>query len=522
MIAATISFGTTRPCWSEPGKAWQWRLEDQQTGAPVSGAVVQIEKEVFRNDGHYPIRKLFPREEYVTDANGTCLFDVVEPEDPELRLIVRVWMSHSMYLPAVERFRVRAGRRLEDTGQIVPGNVTRLQAGISLKGRAVYEDGLPAANVAIAGFSYRGKPPVPPFSRIPNVQTKTDEDGRFQFGAASPGCGAIWLLPAGHAPAALGFSEPPKDGDFGTIKVPSGRSVRGRVLGSDGKPIEGLRVSAIRRSAESAEVTALMADARIATLYERLAYSEANGEFELPPVHDGDFEIRIVPNLAAQHPPEFEGVFLTEKRRLPMQSELAVFRARPAADIEVKTINSAGNAVVTSPFAVTGQFEGGFVSGTILRQAPGICVARVPKGTTTTRISLGRSPNQAVLVRTKPKAAFAPYTQSIDLGTVDASIYGIEVMQFRPTRLIIKVVDDLQQPVEGVAVKGTSRLPAELGGQQTVRFRKQNDGRWASDGLVPEYPLSINVSGKGWQSVDESSKPAEGNEPELVIVMRRE
>jgi hypothetical protein len=150
---------------------------------------------------------------------------------------------YSVFAPAPDRepaaVRVRCDEpglaRFEKTyawAQARSGNaILSLRPSDPLRGRIVDENtGKPVVGAELyAGEALLGKP--------------TDADGRFEIESRQLFLDAVNIRAAGYEPKQVQVTWPPSD-DWAISVAPGGHVLRGRVLTSDGKPLEGAVIHA--------------------------------------------------------------------------------------------------------------------------------------------------------------------------------------------------------------------------------------------------------------------------------------
>jgi protocatechuate 3,4-dioxygenase beta subunit len=121
------------------------------------------------------------------------------------------------------------------SGETVTGLEIVLSKPVYVVGRIVDDTGQPVADVSVGAWIQRG------FSL--GGQAKSDAEGRFRVGPFSvrepSGVWAWFMAPLHQIEQATARAEPGRDADLGEIKATRCATVRGTVVGHDGRPVEG-------------------------------------------------------------------------------------------------------------------------------------------------------------------------------------------------------------------------------------------------------------------------------------------
>jgi hypothetical protein len=154
------------------------------------------------------------------------------------------------------------------------------------------------------------------------------------------------------------------------------------------------------------------------------------------------------------------------------------------------------------------------------RADDGLRTALVPKGLQNVRVSFVIGPDESIRVRRSPGAKLEAIHQ-IKLSRVDADLDGIEVVRYEAPILRFHGVDSQGNTVRDIKplVRYTSGVSADR--RWEPWFTMQEDGEWRSISLLPDAAMSINAMKDGWWSENLSVVLAEGEEKEVVVLMKR-
>ena len=349
-------------------------------------------------------------------------------------------------------------------------------------------------------------------------KSSTDEQGRFRLVVATPGQGGFWLQPCEYAP--FGFVAPSERGDVGTIRLKAGLRTKGQVLDSEGKPVAGMVVSALRRDSESPDVDSFNRTSMAVGGYLRRTTTDAAGRFELAPVDPGKYEFRVEADYHAQTAPRYAGAFLVKTLSVTKNDDDLKLRAVPTVEIRVKNVDAYGKPKRGFEFHVVGRLnpDSEWFFGQSDRPTSGLCTAKVPKGLQNVRIQFMDNEHGSFRVRRSSGAA-PECVREIKLDKVDADLEGIEVIRYTAPILMVKAVDPKGHAIPGFETTGIFGQPIVGNDEAKLRFEKQPDGRWRSVSLIPNTELTISVKAAGWKSSSQAVTLREGEVRELAFPM---
>jgi RNA polymerase sigma factor (sigma-70 family) len=199
-------------------------VKDEQ-GRPVAGA--KVSPGIFMNSDDPRNRAEFHLEDTaMTDAGGrwTC-WNVPMGYDPA-RFSLQI--QHADFQP----FRIYGGKVTEAIG---PKGAAILSRGFAIAGRVVDREGHPVRGARVRrGDAWAG-------SDQPIVET--DQDGRFRLEHVPGGEATLTAQAKGHGPAVIKFDVRPEAASA-ELKLGIPRTIVGRVVDAQGKPVAGVQVAA--------------------------------------------------------------------------------------------------------------------------------------------------------------------------------------------------------------------------------------------------------------------------------------
>jgi uncharacterized GH25 family protein len=516
---------------SEPTEAitYRCRVAAAETGAPIAGATVTIERELV-GDARYPQNKTLQETTHKTNESGYYSFTLPPDQVAERYLYLKFNISHPEYAPR-KGFGYALGmiRKNEKLGGRPFFEITKLYTGKTITGAVVTPDGKPAANVPIHGYTFPGEKPYLEDARKATLtitgsfeDSKTDEHGRFHLMAATPGHGGFWLQPTQYAP--VGFVAAPERGDVGTIRLKDGLRIKGQVLDSGGKPVAGIQVSGYRRDQESPEVDAFNRISMAVGGYFRTATTDAAGRFELAPVEPGMYEFRVQDNHNTQPLPKYSGVFVTKTLSITKNKTDLKVQAVPTVEIRVRNVDATGRPKRGFEFHVFGRLkddDSEWFGGLSDRPTSGLCTAKVPKGLRNVQIQFSDNEHGSFLVRRSPGAK-PEHIREIRLDQLDKDLEGIDVIRYKAPILLVKAVDEKGNAIPGLQTTATIGGASSEESEANVRFNWQPDGRWRSVGLIPEAEVHVSVKAPQWKPSSQTVTLREGEVRELAFTMIRD
>jgi protocatechuate 3,4-dioxygenase beta subunit len=180
-------------------------------------------------------------------------------------------------------------------------------------------------------------------------ETQTDANGRFRVVMITPGEGMLAIFPADGKAAPRFEYVYDKRGDLGVITMARGETIRGRVLSSDGKPLDGVFVSAMPLNGPGIKYS----DASVSQQLIRTVETDAEGNFTIDALPPGDY--RLAPD-ANYNDPTVDPHDWPDPRPVPglfIQQTLTIGDA-PQPPVEIRalaTVALEGRFIIPEPAA---------------------------------------------------------------------------------------------------------------------------------------------------------------------------
>ena len=393
-------------------------------------------------------------------------------------------------------------------------------------------DGSPAKGVSILAYSRSGKLAVGKIIEYGSfVKAKTDEAGNFKVNVTTPGLAVFWILPDDLAGELHGVPEG-KRGDLGRFTLKPGVSLKGKVLDVQGKPIAGVFVNAEQeRDQEAGKILNGLA---VADAINRTAVTGADGSFTLAPLPPGQY--RVLPGDRSRDGSErhkvrpLPAVFTPRKVTLKEGEtpEPLEVRASPHVVIEAQWVDGKGQPTTGFVGHVFGQIDGGYWFGEAKVDPSGKAVAQVPHGLENVQLNLITNEHHAIRW-CKAKGEPLSRSRMIKLGTLDHDVRGIEIVHYNAPIVIVKAETKDHKPVPGLKVSAhyTEQEKEEVGGklilaggvESDVRFEKQEDGRFRSSQLQPDFEFNVIAEADRFKPASRRLTLTEGKTEEITLVL---
>ncbi|HEY4262922.1 MAG TPA: hypothetical protein VGM98_22370, partial [Schlesneria sp.] len=490
-------------------QSFRLRITDSETNKPIAGAIVQL-TETFMYDVEYFESRELTTEQVTTDTEGYYSFSLDLASADLSNRWLKIQVSHPNYLPspASQQFGLSLKGQLKNyrADKPIGSETLPLHPARDVHGVLQTPDGKPAAHVDIKGFSYRDNVREYYPSQI---TSRTDGEGRFRLQADAKGSGRYWFLPDDFAPKGIDAGQ---NVDLSVVTLEPGIRSKGRVVDVDGNPVAAMTVMATQMKREFSWG---------ASRCQRFAVTDSNGQFELSPFEMGAYDLRAFPLGQSGHrPPVYSGYFLPEERLISPSAEDLELRAVPTVEVRLATLNSKRESIDSLRFYLFGTFPRAIVSvgGASIRPKKGLSSLQTPKGTTRANLKLAELPEDAILLKRDAAARYEVNPRGVLFDRIDSDI-DIEVIRFRPTRLSVKVVDQMGKEHPDIRPKGLISSPDLVDGQVEVEFYRRNGDPWRSQPLITIGKLAVTVEGLTTQIVTKTISLVEGEEQEVTMVV---
>lgn len=498
-------------------------ITNEKTREPIRNAKISWRIEAFNKDearrstlfegsflsgdtGRYQVR--IPKSViYEMDANGIRTVTGVDDAGvAKVRGLVWIEAAHPDYLTisgSGHPFYMPG----EDAGIQPDHRHLKLEPGVEVTGRFLKPDGTPAADMVLMvarnreGFGD---------STGNGFYTRTNAEGRFRLVTQYGWPQRLHWFPQNYENNSRALTK--TFGDQGTIRLKTGPRLKGRIESRDGKPLSGIVVQATTGT-------------RVPILY---ATSDANGQFSFAPSPEGEYHLlptkRFVDfsgkEQTAPVPPPFDAV----KYTLSATSEPVILRAPETVTIRIKVVDAEGMPL-SGRRIFSYDWPPSFESTPVADQ-PGLYQIEVPKGQSYRSFLLNREVGETVLFRgepsknseiksaTEPGDPWAPGHQIRlnleDRDSLDATIEarGMRVVKGGTIKLHVKSetgervdVSSILFEIEYVDVEKFRALGTDGRGFTIVSYGGDPPGR-TIEGVVPGLPLSIKLSGEGYQPAE--------------------
>ncbi len=498
---------------------YKCRVVTSGTKKPIAGATV-VFKRTLNGDPRYPNDRnhLVEKTTHVTDAEGWYEVTIPPEQLAERYLYLKLDVSHSEHVSQIGHgYAMSMIQKNELAGDRPFFETTTLHPGKAATGTVVTPDARPAAGVKIVGFWYS-----PPRTRKhgSRIESRTDAEGKYRVVVPVSGGGVFWLVPEDACP--VGVVVPNEGGDLGKLTLKPGLRPSGQVLDADGRAVAGMRVEFSRRDTESPDIDRFIDEGGASSCYSREAVTDSEGRFVMPPVEAGKYELEVSTNhRSTKPPPSFLGTFLLSSVSFDAESKPLEVRAVPSVEIRVRNLDSQGQPKRGFEFSVFGEIEGRFFIGESSRPADGRAVARVPRGLKDVELQFGDNEHGVVRVRRKPGAPLEP-TERLKFPSIDENIEGIEVVRYKAPILLVKAVDAANQPIADFtpSITYTAVRDPRVEQREHIYFEHQSDGRWRTKGFLPDEDVTVSVAKQDWKAEPQTLRMTEGQERELVFVLK--
>jgi hypothetical protein len=502
------------------------RVTDHESGEPIEGVTVAIERQLSRDPETGEWRTI-ETTQHRTNAQGEYSFTLPPEQVAEESLYLVVDAHHPQYAS-----KGRSGyshtmiRKNLALGEQPFYSHIQLWPGEAIVGQVVSPEGEPLQDVEVLMYSISAKS-TDRFPRGSFDKTKTDAEGNFRIVPATPGDGVLWIEPEQFAPEAHRIGD--RRGDWGQLKMQPGARASGRVLDAKGESVASVKVEA-RRQGDGEEADEFLGNNAVANHIGRTTTTGPEGKFTLGPLPDGDYVITVQP--AGDYEPSLEHVFLRRQvsiadGKAPDDLEI---RAVPHVYIHATYLNSEGQPRSGHEVSLFGRMDGEFFFTRSTRPGDdGKLELKLPHGLQEVELDLSTNEHSSLRWRKSPDAPLQN-GRRVELGTVEEDISGIEIIRYVAPIVLVKAVDENGAAIEDFKPKAEYEKdsPREPGGMFVtgvggdVYFEPQRDGRWRSSHVLPDQAMTVTAEKEGYTTMPQELSLPEGEERELVFVLRKE
>ncbi len=512
-------------------------VQDKATHQPIPGATITVFLGLHdRATRNY---RVLQETTHVSDADGSYRLQI-PAEATRKSLSIELDIEHPEYVPAT-RLNGSLGAIREDLAR---GNrpffeTIEMRPGRAITGQVLEPDGAPARDVEVRASSRAKAAAKDPHESGGPSHATTDAEGRFRLVVATPGTGLFSILPAAFAPQRHEIPPDPR-GDLGVFRLKPGVVVKGRVLDTEGKPLPGVFVNTeprmITRAPDSRAALGLGSHTPNSPFLRRSTRTDAEGRFSLAPLPEGTHLIRPeqwgdTGGRWATWSPTPPGVFLRPELVLkegepPAPLEM---RALPQVVIEVRWLDSKGSPTYALGTGIIGELGPETWGQVFFPNAGGKTVIPVPRGLKDARLPRISWDPIVYRYRMSPDGPLLN-SRSIDFGTADRDLKGIEIVRFRVPVLRVKVQTAGGQPVPGATLSaryvdpdaGPANDAADTRAGRDpsqVELKSQPDGRWNTVQLQPDSAITLNAQADKFRPSSQTLTLPEGREEDVVLTL---
>ncbi|MFO0899743.1 MAG: carboxypeptidase regulatory-like domain-containing protein [Pirellulales bacterium] len=495
---------------------------DRETGMPVEGAKVVVKR--YDYGGGSP--RVTAESEATTDDLGEFSFTLPAEQVASPRMYLAFDIQHPGYVQQLfhggELSAVRARERM---GLAPEFQKLELAPGEPIFGQIVTPAGQPLAGLAVRYLTMSPNAHGSSEGVRTESQTTTDAEGRFRFSGVRGGLTRLWVEPADYAPRTLLLGK--RTGDLGRIEVQEGQRLTGTLLDVDGRPVTNAWVRVGPKSYPFVQRAP-------GEQGQRTAKTDARGRFALAPLLPGEYQASVSGRDASNREstkPEspLPAVFLTQLVNVGADQAAndVTLKAVPHVRVEVTRIDALGAPVGDERFDafLHGKLGDVLVAGESHRDRPGHITILAPRGLREAKLELGLNREGTVSHRRGLQGELIA-DRSLDLGTLDQDIDDILVLHKKSPILIVQPINSAGRQVDKVSLRidyprGTlgapesQRWPNGVEGQ--VMLGVQPDGRWRSEGLLPDQDFTLTLKLPDGQVVSRAFKLRDGQTEEVNI-----
>ncbi len=495
---------------------------DKETGKGIEGATVVVRRSTLTSQ----VNTLIEESRHTTNAEGKYSFAIPPEQVAERFLYIELDVEHPDY-SAKKGFGYALSmiRKNETLGERPFFEKVELNPSDPVTGTVLSPDGRPLAGVKVQGYSKASATDFRDYGSF--TDTVTDAAGKFRLSLVKGGLGVFWVLPKEFASTSRAVNK--ERGDVGEIRLRDGVRVSGRVISAEGHPVAGVPVNIDYSDGGSETVNNLP----VASSIRRSAITDVDGKFAFDPLPTGEY--RVIPSDHRSDPLVRDrtrytvpGVFLPMKVSLKEGVAAAPIEIQAAPHIvfHAQIFDSEGKRTRGHEMFLFGEMDGQYWFGQGRPDTEGTIALAVPHGLQKCRVQLMTNEHGALRFRRGPGKELENRQDDIDFGTLNDDVNGFEIIRYKAPLVLVSAVDETQQPIKGFRVAaaypwGKQRYVLEGELSSDLSFEKQDDGRYRTSQMLPDEDVTFTVMAKGYETVKEVVKLAEGKQKELVVTLKK-
>lgn len=510
------------------GLTYTGRVIDKFTHAPVEGATVHVKRDIYTSTE----RRTLEETTNLTDADGQFKFSLTPEQAANVHLYLDFEVTHPNYARRPwDGYALGMIRKNESLGERPFFEHLDMAPAESISGTVLNPDGTAAPGVKILVYSKANKNDWSEYGSFDD--THTDASGRFSINAAK-GEAVLWLLPEHFSPSTHLIHQ--ERGDLGRFTLENGIRLSGQVFDSEGEPVPHVWVNAeISGGPAKKNIGMPVIDA-----LSRSALSDEHGQFAMGPLPAGDYDLLTseyprdsLSEDRTEHP--VTDVFLHQKLHLEegQATQTIEIRAVPHVLVGIQQLNSQGQPHKSHEINFFGQLGGATWWGTGRPDDNGRITMKVPKGLTNAQFDIMVNEHQSARYRWSDDAPWRN-EHKMRAAVLDQDTTNISVTYYASPIVLVRA-----QAPDGSTITNfkcaitfpEGRKPYDhrydatphwnSGATGDVDFEKQQDGRWRSEGLLPDEKAQLTVQAEGYQSWSNSVALPEGVTREIVVTLER-
>jgi len=500
------------------------QIVDHDTGMPVEKATVVVKRLNPLTGG----LTTAPKSETTTDDFGEFSFTLSPAEVAEPRLYLIFDVQHPGYVE--QQFsggELNLTRARERVGLPPEFRQLELNPGDSIFGQVVTPAGQPVAGLEVRYLTMASESQDTGDGTRSDEKTVTDAEGRFRFNAVRGGLTRLWLEPADYAPRTLLLGK--RTGDLGRIELQEGKQLTGTLLDVEGRPVPNAWVKVGPKTYPFVERMS-------GEQGQRVAQTDAAGRFVLAPLLPGKYQASVSGREWINHelrlpesplPAVFLAQLVTVGKDAPTND--VTLRATPHVRVEATLVDRQGAPVGDAAFNafLHGKVGDAMVGLETYRDRPGHISILAPRGLHEARLDLGLNRAGTVSYRRGPAGQLIA-DRTVNLETLDQDVDDIQVVHIPSPTLTVQPIDSDGRSVDYARPRidyprGTRNVPSDqqwpsgVAGQ--VMLSLQADGRWRSEGLLPDQDFTLTLELPSGQTVSRAFKLQAGEAKEATIVV---